>query len=173
MTSPPNERLRYRSPLGFVVMGYKGLLGLGELAAGTLLAIPSVDIVRLFHHLAAEELAEDPGDRLVALISRHLPSLLSHRQEVAVLLIVLGVAKLVAVGRMWFGKEWGRYLLAVMVILLLPLDVRAAMLDPSVGRLALVVANVAVALILVVGFTRLGRLLAPRWLGNSGRRTRR
>jgi uncharacterized membrane protein len=162
MTHRPEERGRFRTPLGFVVMGYKALLGLAELAAGTVLAIPGVDIVRIFHRLAAEELAEDPGDRFVALISRHLPSLLSHRATVAAILIALGLAKLVAVSGMWFGREWGRYLLAAIVIGLLPLDVRAAVLDPSVGRLLLVLVNAAVGLILVVGSARMGRLFARR-----------
>lgn len=162
MTAGPEGRGRFRTPLGFVVMGYKALLGLAELAAGTVLAIPGVDVARIFHRLAAEELAEDPGDRFVAFISRHLPSLLSHRETVAVILIALGLAKLVAVGGMWFGKEWGRYLLAAIVIGLLPLDVRAAILQPSIGSVALVLVNVAVASILVVGFARMGRLLAGR-----------
>ncbi len=93
---------------------------------GVLLLIPSLDLTAIFHRLTAEELREDPSDMLVGLISRNLPSLVQHRATVGLGLIVFGVVKLIAATAMWNGKEWGRYLLAVMVILLLPLDVRSA-----------------------------------------------
>jgi hypothetical protein len=43
--------------------------------------------------LSAEELREDPGDRFVALVSRHLPALLHHRGLVAVELVLFGVGR--------------------------------------------------------------------------------
>jgi len=92
-----------------------------------LLAVPSFDPQATFARLSAEELREDPGDRLVALIGRHLPALLHHRGLVAVGLIALGLAKLVAAAAMWEGQEWGGYLLAanaaalvVLVLLISP-----------------------------------------------------
>jgi len=96
-----------------------------------LLAVPSFDPQATFARLSAEELREDPGDRLVALIGRHLPALLHHRGLVAVGLIALGLAKLVAAAAMWEGQEWGGYLLAATVALLLPFDLRPA---PGRGR---------------------------------------
>ena len=56
-------------------MVYKATLGLSEIAVGVLLAVPSFDPQATFARLSAEELREDPGDRFVALVTRHLPSL--------------------------------------------------------------------------------------------------
>jgi hypothetical protein len=77
-------------------MAYKAALGLSEIVVGIMLVVPGFDPQATFARLSAEELREDPGDRSVALVSRHLPGLLHHRGMVAVGLIVLGLAKLVA-----------------------------------------------------------------------------
>ena len=117
---------------------------------GILPTVPSFDPQATFARLSAEELREDPGDRLVALISRHLPALLHHRGTVAVGLVLVGMAKLVAAAAMWEGEEWGGYLLAVTVALLLPFDLRQAVLHPTVGHVLLAVANAAVLAALVL-----------------------
>jgi len=77
-------------------MAYKAVLGLSKITVGVLLAVPSFDPQATFARLSAEELREDPSDRLVALISRHLPALLHHRRPVPVGLLLFGLAKLVA-----------------------------------------------------------------------------
>jgi len=153
LARPDGQRTRFRRPLGVAVMAYKAILGLGEIAVGILLAIPSFDPQATFARVSAEELREDPGDRLVALIARHLPALLHHRDLVAVGLIVLGLAKLVAAAAIWEGQEWGGYLLAATVVLLVPFDLRQAVVDPTPGHVLLAVANAAalVALVLFVG----------------------
>jgi uncharacterized membrane protein len=111
-------------------MAYKTILGLSEIVVGLLLAVPSFDPQATFARLSAKELREDPGDRFVALVSRHLPALLHHRGLIAVGLIVFGLAKLVAAAAMWEGQEWGGYLLAATVAFLLPFDVRRAVASP-------------------------------------------
>jgi Predicted membrane protein (DUF2127) len=103
-----------------------------------------------FARLSAEELREDPRDRFVALVSRHLPALLRHRGPVAVGLVVLGLAKLVAAAAMWQGQEWGGYLLAATVALLLPFDVRQAVASPTAGHVLLAAVNAAVLIVLVL-----------------------
>ena len=149
--APPEEqRTRFRRPLGVAVMAYKAVLGLSEIAVGVLLTVPSFDPQATFARLSAEELREDPGDRLVALISRHLPALLHHRGTVAVGLIVFGLTKLVAAAAMWEGQEWGGYLLAATVAILLPFDLRQAMVDPTVGHILLAMANTAALAVLVM-----------------------
>jgi hypothetical protein len=90
------RRTRFRRPLGLLIIADKAALGLSEIVVGALLAIPTFDPQATFARLSAEELREDPGDHLVALISRHLPSLLHHRGLVAAGLVLLGLAKLVA-----------------------------------------------------------------------------
>jgi uncharacterized membrane protein (DUF2068 family) len=117
---------------------------------GVLLAVPSFDPQATFARLSAEELREDPGDRFVALISRHLPSLLHHRGAVAVGLIELGLAKLVAAAALWEGQEWGGYLLAATVALPLPFDVRPALASPTPGHVLLATANAAVPAVLLL-----------------------
>ena len=102
---PEARRTRFRRPLGVAVMAYKAALGLSEITVGALLAVPSFDPQATFARLSAEELREDPGDRLVALISRHLPALVHHRGLVAAGLIVFGLAKLVAAAAMWEGRN--------------------------------------------------------------------
>jgi uncharacterized membrane protein (DUF2068 family) len=144
------ERTRFRRPIGLLVMGYKAVLGLTEVVVGAFLAVPGVDPQAIFARLSAEELREDPGDHFVALVTRQLPSLVHHRRPVAVGLILLGLAKLVAAAAMWEGREWGGYLLAATVALLLPLDVRQALVAPTAGRVLLAVANVAVLVVLVL-----------------------
>jgi uncharacterized membrane protein len=144
------QRTRFRRPLGVVVIAYKAALGLSEIVVGILLAVPSFDPQATFARLSAEELREDPGDRVVALVSRHLPSLLHHRGLVAVGLVMLGLAKLVAAVAMWEGHEWGGYLLAATVALLLPFDVRQAIASPTTGHLLLAVANAAALAVLVL-----------------------
>ncbi len=142
-------RTRLITPVDLTIIAYKTALGVGELTVGVLLLIPSLDLTAIFHRLTAEELREDPSDMLVGLISRNLPSLVQHRATVGLGLIVFGVVKLIAATAMWNGKEWGRYLLAVMVILLLPLDVRSAITNPSIMRFVLVILNALVAFLLV------------------------
>jgi uncharacterized membrane protein (DUF2068 family) len=164
LAEPDDQRTRFRRPAGLVVMAYKAALGLSEMVVGVLLAVPSFDPQATFARLSAEELREDPGDRLVALVSRHLPALLHHRGLVAAGLVVLGLAKLVAAAAMWEGQEWGGYLLAATVALLLPFDVRQAVTSPTAGHVLLAAANaaaLAVLLLLLRGW-RPGRPLSAR-----------
>jgi len=161
---PNEQRTRFRRPLGVAVMAYKAALGLSEIVIGVVLAVPSFDPQATFARLSAEELREDPGDRFVALVSRHLPALLHHRGLIAVGLIVLGLAKLVAAAAMWEGHQWGGYLLAATVALLLPFDVRQAVVDPTPGHVLLAVANAAALAVLVLllrGWLPGRPLLAP------------
>jgi uncharacterized membrane protein len=150
MVTDDGQRTRFRRPLGLLIMGYKAILGLSEIIVGILLVVPSFDPQAIFARLSAEELREDPGDHFVALVTRHLPSLLHHRGPVAVGVILLGLAKLVAAGAMWEGKEWGGYLLAATVALLLPLDLRQAVVYPTAGHVLLLALNVAVVVVLVL-----------------------
>ena len=147
---PDQQRTRFRRPLGVAIMAYKAALGLSEITVGVLLTIPSFDPQATFARLSAEERREDPSDRLVALISRHLPALVHHRGLVAVGLIVFGLAKLVAAAAMWEGQEWGGYLLAATVAILLPLDLRQAVVDPTLGHVLLAGANAAALVVLVL-----------------------
>jgi len=149
-------RTRFRTPVGLTIIAYKTALGVGELTVGVLLLIPSLDLAATFHRLSAEELREDPSDLLVALISRHLPTLVQHRATVGVGLIAFGVGKLIAAAAMWNGKEWGRYLLAATVVLLLPLDVRSVITDPSILRFLLVILNALVVFLLIQPISRTG-----------------
>jgi len=164
LAHPDAHRTRFRRPLGVAVMAYKAAFGLSEVVVGILLAVPSFDPEATFARLSAEELREDPGDRFVALVSRHLPSLLHHRGPVAVGLVLLGLAKLVAAAAMWEGQEWGGYLLAATVALLLPFDVRQAVTSPTAGHVLLAAANAAVLVALM--------LLLRGWLPGRPLRTR-
>jgi uncharacterized membrane protein (DUF2068 family) len=69
---------------------------------------------------------------------------------VAVALIVFGLAKLVAAAAMWEGQEWGGYLLAATVALLVPFDLRQAAVDPTLGHVLLALANAAALAVLVL-----------------------
>jgi uncharacterized membrane protein len=164
LADPDQQPTRFRRPPGVAVMAYKTILGLSEIVVGLLLAVPSFDPQATFARLSAEELREDPGDRIVALVSRHLPSLLHHRGLVAVGLIVFGLAKLVAAAAMWEGQEWGGYLLAATVALLLPFDVRQAVASPTASHVLLAVANAAALAALL--------LLLWGWLPGRPRSTR-
>jgi len=156
MARPDRQRTRYRRPLGVAVMAYNAVLGLSEIVVGVLLAVPSFDPQTTFARLSAEELREDPGDHLVAPVSRPLPSLLHHRGLIAVRLILFGRAKLVAAAAMWEGQEWGGHLLAATVPLRLPFDLRQAVIDPTIGHILLATGD-AVALVVLV-------LLLRGWL---------
>jgi uncharacterized membrane protein len=147
---PDEQRTRFRRPLGVAVMAYKAILGLSEILVGVLLAVPGFDPQATFARLSAEELREDPGDRFVALVSRHLPALLHHRGLVAAGLVLFGLAKLVAAAAMWEGQEWGGYLLAASVALLLPFDLRQAVTPPTPGHFLLAAANAAALAVLVL-----------------------
>jgi hypothetical protein len=149
MTPDDAGRTRFRRPVGLLIIGYKAALGLTEIVVGGLLAIPGFDPQATFARLSAEELHEDPGDHFVALVTRHLPSLLHHRGPVAAGVILLGLAKLVAAAAMWEGREWGGYLLAATVAVLLPLDLRQAVVYPTVSHLLLAAANAAVLVALI------------------------
>jgi uncharacterized membrane protein len=130
-------------------MGYKAIIGLSEIVVGVLLLIPTFDVARTFHRLTAEELREDPGDWTVAFVSRQLPQLVHSRLPVGMVLIALGLLKLVAAGAMWEGKEWGRYLLAVVVVAALPLDMRQAIIQPTLGHFVIVLLNGLIAVLLL------------------------
>ena len=150
LAGPDQQRTRFRRPLGVAVMAYKAILGLSEITVGVLLAVPSFDPQATFARLSAEELREDPADRFVALVSRHLPALLHHRGLIAVGLMAFGLAKLVAAVAMWEGQEWGGYLLAATVALLLPFDLRQAVVDPTWSHVLLAMANTAALVVLVL-----------------------
>jgi uncharacterized membrane protein len=164
LADPDEQRTRFRRPLGVAVMAYKAILGLSEIVVGVFLAMPSFDPQATFARLSAQELREDPGDRFVALVSRQLPALVHHRGLISVGLIVFGLAKLVAAAAMWEGHEWGGYLLAATVALLLPFDVRHAVISPTPGHVLLAVANAAALAALV--------LLLWGWLPGRPRSTR-
>jgi uncharacterized membrane protein (DUF2068 family) len=51
---------------------------------------------------------------------------------------------------MWEGHEWGGYLLAATVALLLPFDLRQAVTDPTWGHVLLAVANASALVVLVL-----------------------
>jgi uncharacterized membrane protein (DUF2068 family) len=51
---------------------------------------------------------------------------------------------------MWEGQEWGGYLLAATVALLLPFDFRQAVAFPSASHVLLAAANAAVLVVLVL-----------------------
>ncbi len=89
MTPDDAGRTRFRRPLGLLIIGYKAALGLTEIVVGSLLAIPGFDPQATFARLSAEELREDPGDHFVALVTRHLPSLLLATANVAVLVALI------------------------------------------------------------------------------------
>jgi uncharacterized membrane protein (DUF2068 family) len=63
---------------------------------------------------------------------------------------VLGVTKLAAARAMWRGREWGRYLLLFVVLLALPLDIRAALLDPTLPHVGFALGNLAVVAALAI-----------------------
>ena len=69
---------------------------------------------------------------------------------IAVGLMVFGLAKLVAAAAMWEGQEWGGYLLAAIVALLLPFDLRQAVVDPTWSHVLLAMANTAALVVLVL-----------------------
>ena len=51
---------------------------------------------------------------------------------------------------MWQGQDWGGYLLATTVALLLPFDLRQAVSDPTIGHLLLASGNAAALVVLVL-----------------------
>ena len=68
----------------------------------------------------------------------------------AVGLILFGLAKLLAAVAMWESQEWGGYLLAASVALLLPFDLRQAVTSPTPGHVLLPAANAAALVVLVL-----------------------
>ena len=65
---------------------------------------------------------------------------------------------------MWEGQEWGGYLLAATVALLLPFDLRQGVVDPAWSHVLLALANAAVLVVLV--------LLLQGWLQKRPLRAR-
>jgi len=148
--APPVDRRRYRTPVGYVVMAYKLLLGVAELVAGVALAVPAFDPLPRFHRWATAELRHDPNDLLAGFAVRHIPALLPQRALVVAILLVLGLAKIVAATAMFSGYEWGVLLLIGIVVAALPFDIRAAIVHPSIGHALFVVANLLVVAVLVM-----------------------
>lgn len=130
-------------------MGYKVLLGFGELVAGVALAVPAFDPLPRFRTWAAAERRHDPNDLLAGIVSRHVPSFLPHRGLVVAILLVLGLAKLIAATAMFYGREWGVVLLAAIVAAALPVDVGEAAVHPSVWHVLFAAANAVVLFIVV------------------------
>jgi hypothetical protein len=64
--------------------------------------------------------------------------------------VLLGLAKLAAAAAMWEGQEWGGYLLAGTVALLLPFDLRQAVVDPTWSHVLLTMANATALVVLVL-----------------------
>ena len=125
-------------------MIYKTLLGLAELGAGIALAVPAFDPLPRFHRWAAAERRHDPNDLAATFVTRHVPSFVPHRGIVVDVLLTLGLLKVVAAAAMFYGREWGAYLLLGVVALALPFDVTSAIVHPSAAHAAFAVINIGV-----------------------------
>ena len=68
----------------------------------------------------------------------------------AVLEVIPVLGPLVAAAAMWEGQEWGGYLLAATVALLLPFDLRQAVASPTPGHILLAATNAAALVVLVL-----------------------
>jgi hypothetical protein len=131
-------------------MAYKLLLGVAELGAGLTLIVPAFDPLPRFHRWATAERIHDPNDLLAGFVVRNVPSFLPHRILVVLILLILGLAKVVAAVAMFYGYEWGVLLLIGIVTAALPVDIRAAVTHPSIGHAMFVTANVVVVALLVM-----------------------
>jgi hypothetical protein len=146
---PDEQRTRFRPPPALPSWPTRPPLGFSEILVGGLLADPGFDPGDL-RPAVGRGTARGPRRPLRRLVSRHLPALLHHRGLVAVGLVLFGLAKLLAAVAMWEGQEWGGYLLAASVALLLPFYLRQAVTSPTPGHVLLAAANAAALVVLVL-----------------------
>jgi uncharacterized membrane protein len=148
------DRRRFRTPTGYVVMGYKTALGVAELAAGVALTIPPLDPITRLRRWSLAERRYDPNDLLAGFVTRHVPAVLPHRWLVVAILLILGAAKVTAATAMFYGREWGLLLLIAVVVAALPFDIYEAAVRPSIWHGLFAAANLLAAAVLVTIETR-------------------
>ncbi len=128
---------------------YKFLLGLFETILGLGMIIFGQTIYEMYINFRNSELFEDPHDFLATVVEKTVPYLLIHKGWVVFILLLLGLTKMVGSIGLWYHKHWGLDLLIIVTIGLLPFEVYALLVHPSLTKTAYFIINLFIALYLV------------------------
>lgn len=128
---------------------YKFLLGFFETILGLGMIIFGNSIYNMYVNFRNSELLEDPHDFLATLVEKTVPYLLIHRGWVVFILLLLGLTKMVGAVGLWKRKHWGLDLLIIVTIGLLPFEIYALAIHPSLTKTAYFIINLFIALYLV------------------------
>ena len=131
------------------IIVYKFLLGLFETILGLGMIIFGKSIYDMYVNFRNNELLEDPHDFLATLVEKIVPYLLIHRGWVVFILLLLGLTKMVGSVGLWYRKHWGLDLLIIVTIGLLPFEIYALLIHPSLTKTAYFIINLFIALYLV------------------------
>ena len=131
------------------IIVYKFLLGLFETVLGAGMIVFGKTIFDMYVNFRNNELFEDPHDFLALMVEKIVPYLLMHRGWVVFILLLLGITKMVGAVGLWYRKHWGLDILIVVTIGLLPFEIYALLIHPSLTKSAYFIANLFIALYLV------------------------
>ncbi len=131
------------------IIAYKFILGLFEVILGLGIIIYGTKIYQLYINFRNSELLEEPHDLVARTLERVLPYLLAHRGFVVFILLLLGITKVIGCIGLWYRKHWGLDILIIVTIALLPFEISALILYPSLTKISFFIINFFIALYLV------------------------
>ena len=143
------EKLEKQYHVSRYIIAYKFILGLFEVILGVGIIIFGKKIYELYVNFRNNELLEDPHDLLAQTTERFVPFLLAHQGYVVFILLLLGITKMAGAVGLWYKKHWGLDILIFVTIALLPFEIFALILHPSLTKTAYFIINLFIALYLV------------------------
>ena len=132
------------------IFAIKLVTGTSELASGVaLLVLSPARMQHALDVLTAHEAVEDPTDMAMLFMQHRLPFLLTGKTWIAVALLALGLAKLVGAVGLLMRRAWGVYLLASVLVAVLPEDALHFAAHPTLFGGVFLAVNVLVLVVLV------------------------
>ena len=138
-----------RTRLAGLIIVYKLVLGLIELAGGLVIAFFSSQIEARAMFMLYHELSEDPHDVLANLIVRVIPNLFTHHTIFTVSLILLGLTKIAGAVGLLYKKNWGVDLLVGLTAVMAPFQLVSILTHPAVFDVLYLLVGVLIALYLI------------------------
>lgn len=133
----------------WLIIVFKYVSGLIEIILGLGIVFLGDEMISLYEMMKVKELLEDPHDLVIRMIEAVLPYFLKHREYVVIFLLVLGTTKIIGAIGLTYRKEWGRDMLIVLGIILLPFELVEFFRHPTVLRATYALVNLVIVLYLM------------------------
>lgn len=142
------EETLVRPPSYVLLILYKLIAGIVELAIGISFGIFGKQFVRFYQGFELSHLREDPN-LYVRTVERAIPFLLDHRTYVIVFFLTFGFGKIIGALGLWYEKLWAIHLMIILSALLLPFEFADFIQRPTIFLLFYIIANIAIVMYLI------------------------